>query len=215
MDQHPEIDDPVLLRDHAGREFRSRVVDRGAGLLVVERPALPEDEALGAGIELDVKWTDADGVVTTLPTRILSAHEDQTLGLWSLVVTGPASVAQRRRFERTAVEGSVLIHPAGGDQGHAVAGGLVDVGEGGVRCTVAAGAADWFLIGPREVVAEFRLGDADFAVPGTVEFLRATTHPSQLEDLVVVFDEPVADAAALRTALARVTPAVEAPDEES
>jgi hypothetical protein len=75
------------------------------------------------------------------------------------------------------------------------------VSEGGVRCSVAAGAADRFLVGSKEVVAEFRLGSVDFVMPGGVEFLRATKRPTEVEDLVVVFDEPVPDADALRKAV--------------
>ena len=199
MEQHPDLGDPIVLRDPEGREHPSTVRDLGNGLLVVAQPRdLPADEALGTGTDVTVTWADPDGVVLVLPTRILAVHGDGPVPRWSLAVTGPASTQQRRRSERTAASGPVAIRTVGDQQSHAVTGSLVDVSEGGVRCEVAAGSADRLLMGPPEVVAEFRLGTIDFAVPGRVEFLRPTANPARLEDLVVVFDEPVSDVGALR-----------------
>jgi len=199
VELHPNLNDPVVLRDHADREYRSRVEDLGDDLLVVARPHdLPADEPFDSGTELSVAWADADGGVKVLPTRILSAHTEGTLRLWSLVVTGPASAQQRRRFVRVPATGLVALRPADDEKADLVKGNLIDVSEGAVRCTVGAGAADRFLTGDNQVVAEFRFGASDFAIPGRVEFLRPTAHPAQFEELVVVFDEPVADADALR-----------------
>ena len=199
MELHPNVNDPVLLRDHADREYRSRVEDLGDGLLVVARPHdLPADEAFDTGTELSVAWAGSGGGLTVLPTRLLAAHAEGTLRLWSLVVTGPAFTEQRRRFVRAAAAGDVALRPAAGKKTDAVTGSLIDVSEGAVRCAVGAGAADGFLGGRNEVIAEFRFGTVDFAVPGRVEFLRPTARPAEFEELVVVFDEPVADADALR-----------------
>jgi len=46
-----------MLRDHAGRQYASRVEDLAAGLVVVARPHDLPDEALGAGTEVDVTWS--------------------------------------------------------------------------------------------------------------------------------------------------------------
>jgi c-di-GMP-binding flagellar brake protein YcgR len=200
VEQHPNIDDPVVLRDDADRGFRSRVTDLGNGLLVVLQPAdLPGGDAYGTGTPLSVAWEDESGGVTLLPTRILTAHAEGERQLWSLVVAGPAYARQRRRSERVAATGPVKIRPAVGKKSDTVTGSLADVSEGGVRCTVGAGAADRLLTSHDEVIAEFRLGGTDFAVPGRVEFLRPAAHPAQFENAVVVFDEPVAQAEALRT----------------
>jgi c-di-GMP-binding flagellar brake protein YcgR len=199
VDLHPNVNDPVVLRDQEDREYRSRVEDLGNDLLVVERPHEAQaDEALEAGTEVSVAWSDADGGVMALPTRVLAAHDEGTLRLLSLVVTGPASKQQRRRFVRVTGAGTVVLRSPEGKKINAVKGTLIDISEGGVKCAVSAGAADRFLSGPSEVIAEFSLGTADFAVPGRVEFLRPTKRPTELEELVVVFDEPVADADALR-----------------
>jgi hypothetical protein len=199
VEQHPNVYDPVVLRDHADREFATRVEDLGERLVVVAQPpGLPADETFSNGTELSVAWADADGAVTVLPTRILAVHAEGRLQLWSLVVTGPAFTEQRRRVERVDAAGPVALRSPEGDESDAVTGSLIDASEKAIRCSVGAGSADRFLGHRNEVIAEFSLGTADFAVPGRVEFVRSTKRPTQFEDLVVVFDEPVADADALR-----------------
>ena len=196
----PAINDPVLLRDHADREYRSRIEDLANNLLVVAQPHdLPAGESFDPGTDLSVAWVGSTGGgVMVLPARILAAHTEGTLRLWSLAVTGPASALQRRRFVRVPAAGRVVLRPTAGTQGEPVVGDLVEASEAAIRCTVIAGASDDLLAGGNQVVAEFRFGAADFAVPGRIEFLRPTTHPAELEQLVVVFDEPAAAADELR-----------------
>jgi c-di-GMP-binding flagellar brake protein YcgR len=199
VEQRPKVYDPVVLRDQAGRQYASRVENLGAGLVVVAQPPdLPADEAVVNGTELRVAWAESGGAVTVLPTRILAAHAEGALQLWSLVVTGPALLEQRRRVERVDATGPVALRSPGGNQTAAVTGSLIDISEKALRCCVKAGSADAFLWDRNEVIAEFSVGTANFAVPGRVEFVRATKHPTQFEELVVLFDEPVADADALR-----------------
>lgn len=199
MEQRLKVNDPVVLRDSAGRQYASRVENLGEGLVVVAQPAaLPDEEAFLNGTELSVAWAESDDVVTVLPTRILATHGEGASRAWSLIVTGPALVEQRRRVERVAATGPVVLRSSGGSETAAVTGSLVDISEKAVRCYVRAGSADGFLSDRNEVVAEFRVGTENFAVPGRVEFVRATKHPTQFEELVVLFDEPVADVDALR-----------------
>lgn len=199
MEQHPKVDDPVVLRDRAGRQYASRVEDLGEGLVVVRHPpALPHEDGFPNGTELNVAWVESDDAVTVLPTRILSTYAEGALQLWSLVVMGPAFTEQRRRVERVDATGPVVLRPPGGNEPAAVTGSLVDISEKAVRCSVRAGSADGFLSGRNAVIAEFSVGTASFAVPGRVEFVRATKHPTELEELVVLFDEPVADVDVLR-----------------
>jgi c-di-GMP-binding flagellar brake protein YcgR len=199
VEQLPKVDDPVLLRDQTGQQYASRVENLGQGLVVVAQPhALPDEEAFPNGTELGVVWADSDDVVTVLPTRILAQHAESALQLWSLVVTGPALMEQRRRVERVDATGPVVLRPPGGDEAAAVTGSLVDISERAVRCSVETGSADGFLSDRNEVIAEFSVGAASFAVPGRVEFARGTKHPTEFEELVVLFDEPVADVDALR-----------------
>jgi hypothetical protein len=199
VEEHPNVNAPVVLRDGNGGGHASQVTDLGTGLVVVARPHdLPDDDdTFGAGTDLSVEWADADNTVMELPTRILAVHGDD-MQLWSLVVTGPATIGQRRRFERVAATGPVELRPAQDRTIDAVAGTLIDVSEAALHCSVETGSADAFLGDRNEVVAAFRFGTADFAIPGRVEFSRGTKRPMEIEELVVVFDEPVADADALR-----------------
>lgn len=147
---------------------------------------------------MSVAWADSsDDAVMVLPTRILAVHGDER-ELWSLVVTGPATIGQRRRFERVDATGPVELRPAAGNDAAAVTGALIDISEAALHCSVETGSADAFLTDRNQVVAAFRLGTSDFAIPGRVEFARGTKRPMETEELVVVFDEPVADAEALR-----------------
>jgi len=215
VELHPNVNDPVLLRDHADREYQSQVEDLGVGLLVVAQPpGLPDDEEFSAGTVLSVAWTDDDGDVQVLPTRIMAAHLRGSLPVWSLVATGPAIAEQRRRVERFPASGSVALRSAAGNDTDVVNGNLVDVSEAAIRCTVEAGTADGFLGSVTEVTAEFRIGTVDFLIAGRAEFLRATKHPADLEELVVLFDEPVAEAEALRDQIAVLQAQPPAPPED-
>jgi c-di-GMP-binding flagellar brake protein YcgR len=199
VESHPNLNEPVVLRDGTNREFHSRVEDLGSGLLVVMRPQeLRTDEEYDVGTEISVVWADSEGEITVTPTRILAVHAKETMRLWSLVVTGPATRQQRRSFVRAAATGDVAIRPAAGDGTGTVTGTLIDVSERAVHCTVGAGMADRFVADNDQVIAEFGFGTAGFAIPGRVQFLRATRHPADFEELVVVFDQPVAEAEALR-----------------
>jgi hypothetical protein len=190
----PEVNDPVVLVDESQREYRSRAEDVRVGLVVVARPLdLRVDDPLGPGREVNVVWTDDDGVSTVLPTRILAAHAEGTLDLWSLAVTGPAVRQQRRQFVRSPAMGPVVLSVGDDEEADPVHGTLLDVSEAALRCLVEVGAADALLTSGDQVVAQFRYGNGDFAVPGRVEFLRASAHPSEVEQVVVVFDEPVTD----------------------
>jgi c-di-GMP-binding flagellar brake protein YcgR len=199
VEERPEVYDPVVLRDQAGGQYASRVENLSEGLVVVAQPpALAEDEAFTHGTELSVTWADADDAVIVLPTKILAIHAGGELQLWSLAVTGPAVMEQRRQVERVEVTGPVVLRAPGDKKAPAVAGSMVDISEKAVRCSVGTGSADGFLGDHNEVIAEFSVGKTDFVVPGRVEFARATKHPTKFEELVVLFDEPVADVDALR-----------------
>jgi hypothetical protein len=196
--QYPELKDPVVLRDQADREYESRVENLGERLVVVAQPrGLSADEAYPRGTEISITWTDADDLVMVLPTRILAVHGNGDTPLWSLVATGPATSEQRRRVERVEVTGPVWLRAPDEDERVAVPGSLVDASDKAIKFYVETGSADRFMA-RSEVIATFMLGDAEFTIPGRVEFVRATKHPTEYEILVVVFDEPVADAFALR-----------------
>lgn len=214
MDLHPKLADPIVLRVAADREYRSRVVDLGVGLLVVAQAYdQPSELTPVSGSELTVVWTAPDGIARGLPTRMLNTSGDGADRRWSLAVTGPAQIELRRRTPRVIVHGPVAVRPAtGAEDSDPVIGSLVDLSEHGVRFRVGVGEADTFLAGATDVIAEFALENTEFAIPGRAEFLRASSKPTELEELVVVFDEPVTDAEALREYIATHREAAPADD---
>jgi hypothetical protein len=205
MDVWPAINDPVILRDAAGREYRSRVEDLGPDRLVVARPHdLPADEVFGPDTGVEVTWPTGRGI-GVLPTRIVEAHSEGSLRLWSLAVTGEARVEQRRRFVRVPARGPVTLRLEGaedqadGEEGAAtVIADLLEVSEAALRCAVDAAVAERIGAGGVAVTASFRFGDGHFAIPGHVDARRPSARPTEVVELVVRFDEPVADADALR-----------------
>jgi len=197
MDLRPDLNDPVVLRDDTGREFRSRVEDLAPGIITVARPleVRPDEYADAA---LSVTWGSSRGVVV-LPTRIVESRVDGAVPLWSLAVTGPAVVEQQRRFVRVPAMGRVVLEfPAGDGTTASVVGHLADVSEASLRCTMPPASADQLGAEPLSVVATFHFGETDFAIPAHTQMRPRSADRSKLVDVVVVFDEPVRDADALR-----------------
>lgn len=195
--ESPEINDPVMLRDDE-LEYRSRVEDLGPGLVTVARPlGLPAEHRYEPGVELQVAWSCPRGVAV-LPTRLLETRIERGVALWLLEVAGEGWVEQRRRFVRVPVVGPVTLVGRGDDPVEAVTVHLVDVSEGALRCTAAPGEAADALAEEVAVTARFRLGESDFVVPGRILHRRPAAKPVENAELVVLFDEPVAAADALR-----------------
>lgn len=198
MDHRPSVNDPVVLRDHDHREYRSRVEDTGPDALTVARPLdLPADRDVGPGAELLVTWSCPRGIAV-LPVRLVGTHTEGDLRLWSTAVLGAGWVEQRRRFVRVPASGPLTLRPRDDDPAvEAIAGTLIEISEGALRCVVEAGTAD-HLAYDEQVTAGFRFGDGEFAVPARIGVRRPGARPAELAELVVVFDEPVQDADALR-----------------
>jgi c-di-GMP-binding flagellar brake protein YcgR len=198
VDSRPRINDPIVLRDD-DRAYRSRVEDVGPDRLTVARPLdLPTEHAPVVGAEMLVTWSCPRGIAV-LPTRLLDVHAEGGLALWSMAITGDGWVEQRRRFVRVPVGGSVTLRPRDAEPAvGTVTGHLLDVSEAALRCTVDAATADDTLVDDVEVTVGFRLGDREFAIPARIGFRRPSARPTELAELVVLFDEPVTDADALR-----------------
>jgi hypothetical protein len=196
--QLPEINDPVVLRID-DRTFSSRVEDLGSGVLMLARPLdLPAEHGCVPGVPMQVTWL-CPGGTAVLPTRLLDTHTDGALTLWSVAITGDSWVEQRRRFVRVPASGPLTLRLLGDKSPvETVAAHLLDVSEAAVRCAVEAEVTDDILVREVKVVAEFRLDDREFAIPARIGFRRPTAHLAERAELVVMFDEPVKDADALR-----------------
>lgn len=203
MDPSPALNDPIMLRDRTDREYRSRVEGVGEGVLTVARPLdLPADHELGPGAEVLVTWNSARGIAV-LPTRLIGSYTERNLPLWSMAVIGAGWVEQRRRFVRVPASGPLTLRLLDGsrtgeeEQESVIDASLVDLSEGALRCTLDVLAADG-LAADTEVTASFRFGDRDFTLPARIAFRRPSARPAELAELVVLFQEPVNEADALR-----------------
>jgi hypothetical protein len=202
----PDINDPVVLRDHQEQLYRSRVEGLEPGVIVVARPFdLLAAQVYDLGTAFQVTWSSERGVAV-LPTRLADAHREGTVPLWSLEVTGDGWIEQRRSFVRVPAAGALTVQLHGveatealaGPPAGPLAGQLVDISEAALRGAVAAASARGVLAEGVEVTASFRFGDRDFALPGRILSHRPSARRADLVEFVVVFDEPVDDADALR-----------------
>lgn len=186
----PEVNDPVLLRDEDERTFRSRVEGLEPGVITVARPLdLPVEHDDGPGAGLLVTWPAPRGVAV-LPTRLIGTHTERGLALWSLSIVGDTWLEQRRNFVRVPAHGALIIRlPDAEPEEGVVTGGLVDLSEAALRCAVDVAAAELLPEGA-EVTAEFRFGDATFAIPARIGPGRDSERPDELVELLVAFEDP-------------------------
>lgn len=191
MEFVPAVNDPVVLRAGLGRRHPSRVEGVRRGMLTVARPLdLPATELEEPGTELWVTWPDPRGVAV-LPARLLEVHSEGDVQLWSLALTGPGWVEQRREFVRVGARGPLCLHRVPEEEGD-VFGTMLDLSEAAIHCSLPAPWPDDLDEEQGDVVAEFRLGHSEFSLPAHVSHGRGRT------DVLVVFDRPVGNAARLR-----------------
>jgi hypothetical protein len=198
MTSLPQLNDPVLLRDHDGRTFRSRVEGVESGVVTVARPLdLPveHDDAREAGML--VTWRCGRGIAV-LPTRLVGTHVERGLALWSMAITGAGWVEQRRSYVRVPASGPLTLRPRDAQAAATtVTGRLVDLSEAALRCAVDVQASEVLSHGA-EVSAGFRFGAGDFTIPASIGPCRPSARSDELAELLVVFDDAVRHADALR-----------------
>ena len=193
----------MVLRDQNDRQYRSRVEGADASTLTLARPLdLPADQDLDPGAEWLVTWSLTGGI-GVLPAHLVDTRTEGNLRLWSMVVAGAGWVEQRRRFVRVPAHGLVMLHPQGSavgedeDEPEVVPGTLVDISEGALRCAVHDAHLD-ALGYDDKVTAWFKFGDVDFTIPARIGSRRTGVRHAEVTHLVVLFEEPVREADALR-----------------
>ncbi len=198
MDVLPVVNELIVLRDSADRDYQSRVEDLGPAAMTVAQPLdLPVDHTLGPGSDLLALWNCPRGIAV-LPLRITDAYAEHGLRLWTAAMTGPGWVEQRRRFVRIPASGPVRLHSlVAGPAPEPVPAKLVEISEGALRCTIRDDALAQ-LGDPGPVLAVFRYGDTEFSISSHINVRRAEAHRDDPIQVVIEFDEPVRDADALR-----------------
>jgi len=197
VDPRPRVNELVTLIDPGDQEYRSRVEDVGDESLVVARPLdLLADHRLEPGTELLVSWAAPNGIAV-LPVRLVADGTDGLVAIWTLTPTRDGWIEQRRRYVRVPASGPLQLRLRGADQAvEALSGTLVDLSEGALRCAVDLSMAD--ALDTDLVSASFHFGDQQFDIPARIVFRRPVAPPTQVTQLVVLFDEPVREADQLR-----------------
>ena len=200
----PAINDPIVVRDGNGRSYLSRVEDSTPGVLTLARPLDgPATDPFAAGAELWVTWTTVRGTAV-LPVRLTESVTQGRVRVWIVAVLGDVWYEQRRAYVRVAAVGPMTLQIiTGEDIGEPIPARLIDVSEGGLRCSVSVSVeadAENPFADDVEVVSRFRFRDTEFEVPGRV---RAgvgghSELPEGRAELIVLFNQPVKRADALR-----------------
>lgn len=195
MESSLAVNDRVELRlGDEGRRHQSRVEGIQRGVLTVARPLDAGVTADEIGGEVLVAWGGARGV-SVLPAVLAAEREEAGLRLWTLAVTGPSWMEQRRAFVRVPAHGQLILQSAEGEEAVAE---LVDVSEAALRCRLVPCWATAPDADQLEVMARFRLGGGAFTLPARLELCRTPLRDHGHVDVLVMFDSPVNDATALR-----------------
>lgn len=178
----PAVDSPVHLHDPSS-SYHCRVEEIGGGSLLL----VPNSEVTGpppaVGTALTLSWASLRGS-SELPVRFTGVEALGGRQAWRLKATGAPKLIQRRRYTRAAVEAPVeFVNLGAGGQEIIRGGWLLDISEGGARCTFPLGQID------EGEKVEFRCElDGPLEVDG--EVLRVTAREGRAY-VVVTFDAPV------------------------
>jgi hypothetical protein len=146
---------------------------------------------------LTLRWAGRRGRCAA-PVRVCAAEPEQRS--WTIEPVGTVEVEQRRRFARAAGCGPVHLGPAEPNLGVVLVGELIDIGEGGLRCRLAAGGLD----PDQPVFLRLLLDDQLVTLRGVVHRLDAG--PGGLE-VVVTFQPHAAQAGVIRSYVRQRPPA--------
>jgi hypothetical protein len=188
MSALPKVDDPIVLRDAAGRAHLSRVEDADADILTVVRPtsATKDPDRVELGDELELSWISPRGV-GVVDVYVAEEFFKSTGPLWQIEVLSDPSFLQRREHVRVAVEAPMTLQ-AKGVRAELIAADLIDVGESALRCAVQDRALDPVLVEGVAVTTHFALGEVDFEIAGTVLMCRPAATPEDVPEIVVSFE---------------------------
>lgn len=188
----PEVNDLVrvcVAGDPQGQP--SRVEDVIGASLVLAAPSYAGDlVTTRVGMAALVRWTGARGLFE-VDVVLDEVRRHDAVAVWVVHPTSEVRVQQRRRYARVHAKMPMVFVPCGDKPAEVVDGAGVDLSEGGLRARVA---ADAIGEGAR-LQARFALDDEAVSVLGSVIKVRPAERQSEI---VVIFDEPVADEAVIR-----------------
>jgi hypothetical protein len=189
------------------RDYRSRVEDVSEESLVLARPLdLPVGHSFTTGSRLHVSWPSERGM-TVLPTVLVGQLTEGAVGLWIAEIAGKPWTEQRREYVRVPIVGPVrLTLGKQPNRGTERAGAeaivldlqLVDISEAAVRCTAKLDSLLAQAPAHSEVDVHLELGGTPFDIPGRTLKLVPSALVPELCEVVVLFEQPVRQADALR-----------------
>lgn len=190
---HPMPGVNHLVRVRVGDDVnahRSRVEDVAPAALLIAAPSYAGDLlTTRVGMPLSVQWTGPRGVFE-VDGELAEVLRRGAVTLWSVRVTSPVRVVQRRRYARARCEVPMTFQSCD-PPAEEVTGTGVDLSEGGLRARVPAGT----LAETARVQARFVLDGQAVTVVGSV--IKLVPQP-RAPEIVVIFEQPVDDDAVIR-----------------
>jgi c-di-GMP-binding flagellar brake protein YcgR len=188
----PEVNELVRICVADDRQGQpSRVEDSTATTLVLAAPSYAGDLlTTRVGMAALVRWTGARGLFE-VDVALDRVRRHDAVAVWEVHPTSEVRVQQRRRYARVRAELPMVFVPRADTPAEVVNGTGVDLSEGGLRARVPAGA----IVEGARLQARFALDDEAVSVLGSV--IKVAVAGRQAE-VVVIFEEPVADEAVIR-----------------
>lgn len=188
----PEVNDLVrVCVDGDPHGQPSRVEDVSGPSLLLAAPSYAGDlVTTRVGMAALVRWTGARGLFE-VDVALDEVRRHDTVAVWQVHATSAVRVLQRRRYARVRADVPMVFVPRADTPPEVVDGAGIDLSEGGLRARVPAGA----IAEAARLQARFALDDQAVSVLGSV--IKVTPQGRQSE-IVVIFEEPVADEAVIR-----------------
>lgn len=173
--------------------YRSRVENVAGQTLTIAAPMGRGDlELPDPGSELAVFWVSSSGRFV-MPVR-LDGRYREPVPHWIVTSIGEPARKSRRRFVRGVYNGTVEIQIVANDDRHGQAvGTVVDISEGGLRCTT----PPFDLLPGDRVCVTVDLAGQRVNLSGSVLTVRGTETPKGL-DVVIVYEPPESAAQVIR-----------------
>ncbi len=188
----PGINSLVDVRIPDGREFASRVEDINGDALTLAAPFGAGVEPPELGTTMEMCWTSQRGR-HIVATRLAEIKRGM-LSSWVVQLDGEIHLLQRRKFVRGGGGEPIQVHLTAEQEAGVLAGRVVDISEGGLRCWLDSGKLSCDFAGGETVTAVVGLEGDQIAIHG--EVLRVSAEPAQPGkakqplEIVIVFELP-------------------------
>lgn len=198
MSPLPPAGAPAFLRDAAGLEHFSRIVEVRADGIVVAAPPTVDAGQQRVGAAFHLLWV-TNVWARSLPVRVTEIHADGPAPIWVVAGAGASATERRRGSVRVPVAGGITVAclDRGAAGGLPLTGRLVDVTDGALHARIDAPEPLAGLTVGTAVRCAFTIGGADLRVDGRVGSHRRDPRAGE-EHIVVTWTENEAATVAVR-----------------